>query len=602
MNCRIARRWVLRELDRDLSVDQALELDAHVASCRACRVLSQRAAVLDEALLALGEPPVERLDVERSVRAIAGRIDVVELERGRRVRALRVAGALATAVAIVAVFAWEVLRHPAAPRTPDVASEGPRTQPAATGLPPPPREAVADSNEPALDIARLEAAREEVREHLRAAATDLPELAARPAALAFAAKVDAARDTPTLVAWPIVRIAGGLTADGDPLVARAAKRYLGVRGDRLAQRVLQDRWSADNSDREALLALLDIGEPAFDVLVQGCRHRDVGELARSRLSDDALAVRVLERALRDASAEPEQQAPLVDELVRRGPDAALALLRLARDAALERDTALRALDRVPQARRVLGELVQSESSRANPSGFDADLMIAACARVQPPEAVNWLAAQCRDPHRRPAALDALSAYEAPDAFAALLDLQREARLDRGDLTLPLDARFARGSEHLLALTEDFIAADAGHATAWLELLVERADPLAGPSLTRIAAAPTLPEEDRELAARAVGDFGRANDVRRLTEVFRALDGRERRLAAVCVDSIHRLGGDEAVSNLLAGAPRRHTERVLDVLRKRSPESVSLVQLSRALDPVIEHSLDRGSAAYAGTHP
>jgi hypothetical protein len=622
VNCRVARTWVLRELDRDLSVDQALELDLHIASCAACRTLSQRAAVLDETLLALGEPPVDRLDLEFNVRAIGERIDELELARLRRARTWRIASALGAAVAIVAVLAWEVLRPSGAPRAPEIARGAPNAPPTsadpavAAPLEPPPtshevaqaplvapapvRELVASSNEPAFDLGRLEAARDEVRAHLRAAAANLPQLATRSDALAFATAVDEARDTPSLVGWPIVRIAGGMTLDDDPLVARAAKRYLGVRGDRLAQRVLQDRFAGDNDDREALLALLDIGEPALDVLAQACRSGEIGAFARARITDDALAVRVLERALRDANAEragSEQRTALVDALVLRGPDAAAALLRLARDSALERETALLALSRVPQAQRVLGEL-----ARSNSNAFDAELLIAACARVQPPEAVNWLAAQCRDPRRRAAAIDTLAAYQAPDAFRALLDLHREARLDRGDLDAPLDARFARGSEHLLALTEDLLAADTNEAVQWLELLVERGDALAGSSLARIAAAPTMPEEDRELAARAVGDFGRASDVRRLGQVFSALDVRDRRLAAVCVDSIHRLGGEDAVNALLAGAPRRHAERVLDVLRKRSPESVSLVQLARALDPVIEHSLDRSSAAWPGSHP
>lgn len=625
--CRAMRTAILRELDRELPLDRAIEIDEHVGSCAACRAFLERAGALEELLHALGEPPLERVDVERNLRAISARIrDETRLHLPqpglprpglRRLSASRlglsqlglsqpgrialVAAAIALVAYLAALFATRD-RQPHAPTdVDDVAStdatthgtsietarvegvapvEGAGELPALGDEPQSDDEPVLD-DEPAFDAQRLARARISMRELLASAGTRLAPGATSADALGFADEIDAARRGSTLEGWPATRLVATLIRDEDPTVARAALRYLGVRGDRLALFAIEERIDGGALEQDALLALLDLGEPGVEALARTLGNESSRAAAIAGLArwPHERAIRALHAAL---SLRGASQA-LVVELGRFGAPAVKALLTLANSGAIDLTLTLDVLATMPDAPHVLGEML------LNGVSLDAELAFAACARLQPETALPWLAERCRSGDARAAAFDCLAAYAAPAALDLRLDLMRER--DTSDAALQRLARdlVGRGEERLIESVQR-CAQTPERAALLLDALIASGEPEVIPGLAQFACAAELPATERELALRAIGDVGERDDAHWLTDVLAQLGDGERRLVAVCVDALHRLGGDEAVARALANAPRRRVERVLAVLRQRSPQSLSLVQLARALDLTLEREL------------
>ncbi len=73
----------------------------------------------------------------------------------------------------------------------------------------------------------------------------LPACANVEAARAFVARVDDSAPSNALAGWPMARLAASLFDDGEREVARAALRYVGLRGDRLTQFELERRADGD---------------------------------------------------------------------------------------------------------------------------------------------------------------------------------------------------------------------------------------------------------------------------------------------------------------------------------------------------------------------
>ena len=81
--CRTMRARIERSFAGATTIEHDLELEAHVADCSACRALYEQQANLSDALSLLPHPPVERLDVEASLRRINAELDAEPVARRR---------------------------------------------------------------------------------------------------------------------------------------------------------------------------------------------------------------------------------------------------------------------------------------------------------------------------------------------------------------------------------------------------------------------------------------------------------------------------------------------------------------------------------------
>ncbi len=710
--CRECREAVLRELDRELSLDRALALDAHVAACRECAEFARRANHIDEALLRLAEPPEENVDVERNVRDVLRRIasDPRTTVGSRAMQWRRVAAVAAlTLVTAGAWFAARWNRNESDVASTNSPTTSPITSPMASndGAPPfdieqrdelrEPRDsqaiereaagiaaprvatevqiegaaqahseqrdassalavdahsdndrdgerdgdgdsadrrsadvaatptafdvaaggAEADIVDPnvanaAVDATRFDSARhEDARNALRAVliqeSAALPACANVEAARAFVARVDDSAPSNALAGWPMARLAASLFDDGEREVARAALRYVGLRGDRLTQFELERR--ADG-DIEALLARVDSGDESSAALARACLDSKLGAQVRAALLawPAARAAHVFETALALEGVDLAQRTideakRSIDEAQRKHTLESLALcgessieptLRLLHAHALGRDEAFAALATVPDIAARLAGVATTSRER-----FDVDVLAAALAHVRSFEALPWLENLARDPRRRATAVRTLIAYTTPEAFDALLGLWARGSIDATAIDEALAALQVVGPSAVARCgTLCAASGDPLRVSLFLDLLVASNDARDVPALTALAASADVALEERELAVDAVGDFGGVDDIPALVEVLRSLTARERRLAATVVAALYRLGATRAVELALAGAPRRHTERVLEILSHPSVGSVSLVQLARALEPLV----GRDSLAANGDRP
>lgn len=601
MACRSARRAILRRVDGDLPIEAELELDAHLAGCPACRRVEERAMRLEEALVRLPEPATARLDVEGAVRRIRARMEArdgaYEAARGRRVPIARLAAAAAAVLLLAALWHQGRAKEDDSPErdaTTEVAG-------AVDVVPEPARsaESVAGGGSHAekegvpFDRSRLEAAREEVRALLASSGEALPGGATREEALAFAERFDEGAARLRASEWPVRRIVEGMLESDDLAAARAAARYLGVRGDTRSRRALTLALSVETPAvvEAATRALGDLGADGLEGLRVALAEREVRALAIEQIitvggaeAADALSETLIEEVeAKGGSLAPSED--LLAALQGLGEPAVLPLLEIGERGWLERDEVLRALEGIDGAGLALERRLAEESR-----GGQGELALACAARLAPDAALAWCLEHQDDPRRGQLALRHLPEVPGVEVVDALLALADRARLSGAELerltarALERDAaRFARRAEELVGERDD------ARATELAELLVAADAPGAGEALAVLASYERLEPALRQAAALAVGERGDASLLPRLTGLFATLGPGDRYLASACLISIRALGGEDACRGALEGVADRATENILSLLlRRRTSEgrNPSIYKLSRELKPIL----------------
>jgi putative zinc finger protein len=292
--CRAMRARILSAVDGTLALEAQFELEEHLKGCDDCQSRFEKARALEALLVRQSEPPLEQLDLERSLAAIRRGISAAEAGPSSGRRAASSLRRIALAASLLALFAlaWTVWQTregarpgagPVQPSSPDVAvgvgvAVAPKVESAGSKSPDSPKRAdpapaistpeiaapetsapelsAVDPEQERLDRERLARARQETRGFLVESAQLLAANERAPAD-EFAARFDELSRELARSGWPIRRLVEGLVGDPEPGVARAALRYLGQRGDRLSTAVLVESCRRPELLRAAVLAIAD---------------------------------------------------------------------------------------------------------------------------------------------------------------------------------------------------------------------------------------------------------------------------------------------------------------------------------------------------------
>lgn len=442
--------------------------------------------------------------------------------------------------------------------------------------------------------------------------------------------------------WPRERLVSGLLADlieerdsdaspsgsaprqeRERLIAASA-RYLGVRGDAVSRRRLGEaltslEGSVDGTAGKSLVAaILEGGDAGWAELeprlIEPALRREVLEQLSGHPLEDRL--RWLTSAL---SHRDLRRAPAVDP----GDGEGGQLLRRWLD---QRDDLAKSLGACgTPAVDVLLDFVESGEFEAEllfgDYTWDAESVAVLTARARDLTRGGSVAGMRMETLRRgrallevisascpPGPLDWVLGYFEDDALRGQA-LGTVASLDGGaavDLVVKLWARRLVGDEELPPSLRDLLARNSsvvldrvrsaledgavGDALDLCELCVAARHASMAPALIELCGSRLLPSEERMLAAESVGEVGRERDAQGLTANLRNLSRGERRVAALCLVSAHALAGDDAVREALAGASPQLISQVLSMLHRRGApgrSAASLVQLSRALEPILE---------------
>ncbi|MEW6073537.1 MAG: zf-HC2 domain-containing protein [Planctomycetota bacterium] len=577
--CRVARGRIERAVDGRLAVEERFLLEEHLAACPRCAAEHARAAALAEALQRWPEPAGEEIDGERAVGAIRAAIAAREhaaLRAARGRRRLALAGA-AAGVAASAGIATILLRA----GEPEVAAPAAPLEPAVAASPAPPPAVAVESDPDAPDPARLAAARNAVRASLAAAFAGFRDEAdPRPPAARF----DAATRELRRAHWPIPRLVEDLLADPDPALAAGAARYLGVRGDRASVLRLAAALPGAPAKAPLVRALGDRGPLAIGALGALLGDPAAGELAAAELAriGGPEAAAALEAEVRRQDSGSPRRAALLAHLAATGAASVESFLRLAAEDEEGAGALLDHLARAEGAAEELGRIAGS-AGRRHPSS----VLFAAVGRLQPSGALGWVEERTRESASRAAALECLAGWEGPEALEALLRIDARGAVPDAEIYATLDTLVERAPDRLAAFVEMQLArGDAAGAERLLHLLLVLENPWTGESLARIALADLLPAEDRQWAALAVGEVGRAADAERLAAGLPAIDRDERRLLAAGLISIHAHLGPAGAARALEGLEVPSPSRVLAALAdasRRDARAGGLHRVARALD-------------------
>jgi|GEM_PF-1997381 len=607
MRCRQARRAIELRLDERLELEPGFELDRHLAGCADCRDLEARLQRVEDALLAQPEPPLEAVDVDAQVRAIRARLaapePAVASEAGVARRSPWPRVALAAAAALLLLLAWFRRGDEAQPPTtePTVAGDAqPPTIDARPGReepveqPAPEREPtteVAAQDPESLDPERLERARSQVRELLAAAAPGLDAEGEREAALVFVAAFEAEVAPLSTDGWPVERLVERLLDDPDPAVARAAARYLGLRGGLGSGARLARALDRPELAGAVVLALRDAGPEGVEGLghaleLPAQRERALELLLRSEPHEAASVLAgALERELR-ASTDDAGSRDLVEGLATLGPrgfdalfERSLAgdfgageLSRLLADDPTAAEWALERLDAEPGLRNLEARI---------------DLAEALAPRAVAPRLARMLA----DRGRRELALRRLPRVPGTATVETLLSVDANPRISTDELYGMVRAairfdpgRFATVAARLV----DSGAVDEQDALA--ELIVACGDPGGVGALRELCASPRLRRDLGQELFLDLGSWGEAGDVELLLASFERFGPEDRHLAASCLLALAELGGDEALRRALEGADPATRAAALHHLRRRARHArpnPTIYRLARELEPFLD---------------
>jgi len=604
IQCREARSRILPAIDGSLRIERVFELEEHLRACAECRASHAEALALDAALARLPEPPADRIDLDRAVAGVRAAIDrdgapirpLAPRPRASRWIPVAIGGLAALAAAILAVFFLRSTTRPVQSEipVPEVAVEPPRPAPPRTAPPSPAPPVEAPPTSEPLDPARLERARDEVRCLLAEAAELLPPPGDPSPALELARSFDdGARDL-LWSGWPVPRLVEGNLADPDPLVARSAARYLGVRGDRLALRALESGLARPASCVDAALALCDAGDAGLEGLAVALREPLAASIVVARLAErpGESSARLLETAVRDAARVREARGgsarllEAIDALARLGPAGVSTLLRLGSDGTLARAEVVDALARTEGSADAVADLVL-----ARPRGIEDALALAAVAALQPPRALPLLERRCLEVRElRPQALDAIALYGGRRGLETLVRLAASGRIPAAEVEAPILATLEgdRDSGRAVVL-EATRASRRGEVAALHRILADSPARAGVPALVALGGSSLLPTSDRRWCVLLAGEAGLPQDADAVADLFRDLRSSEKEVRAACLIAIRALGGPERLATFLESLPPRVAERILALLAARDARdrpASTVTRLARELESAL----------------
>ena len=460
---------------------------------------------------------------------------------------------------------------------------------------PGPASATVPAAEP-IDEQRLEATRAEVARLLLEAASEITDDSSPERLEAFAQLFDLNSLSLRREDWPVRRMVERLLEAPDATVARAAARYLGLRGDVVSRSRLELALARPEVARAATLAFRDAGADGIEGLGRALALPSERELALEALrgTSGPETAQVLAAAITDMG-DDEQRTPLLETLTEHGADALAPLFTLGLEGALTLDELLAQLDRIEGADEWLLEGLDARERDA-----PRELRLRCVAVLAPGPAARWLEGQvhARDRALQNLARELVPHVPGPAAVASLVRLSDDTRLSSEDMramslrALELDeGRFAHVAGEYVQ------AGDVARTTALAELLIAAESALVLPAVRVVAQSPELPETLACDLVTLIGEGGEAGDVESLLALFARLGAGDRQFAACCIVALHRLGGEAAVERALVDGRERSLMNILGLLRRRTAGSgttPSLYKLARELKPYLS---DRAQHAW-----
>ncbi len=447
--------------------------------------------------------------------------------------------------------------------------------------------------------------------------------------------------------WPVLRLIEPLTKDADEVVRAASLRVLGRRGSNSARRLLVAALGRETDPRHAVRGLMDQGfagllelsehwpgadwrtdvqravQELDDVqrLEWGRRHLE-SALASSKQGRHAAApkwrVEHAQGRIASGSTGASESLPrakfgadssrfVTDLLAGCGAPGLLLLLQKVEGGELEFEPVLEALTANVAPRAVLDRVLEFDLRTKNSMGrslrsfasspqelaaltalgSDVERIWPFVVALKPSGGPGWLRAIADDYDYLPIALEGLSNWGGVDAAGGLLALSQEVR----SLGPQLDGFWETSSTaDPGAIVEliDQLAADEDQlqAAALLEILITSCGVNGVPGLVALTSTELLQRDDRERALLAVAELGRAEHVDLLMPIFTSIGERERKLAAVCLLAVHRVGTDAQWLELIPGADSALRDRIGSLLSSSLDgrgTAVALTRLARELD-------------------
>ncbi|MBK7643527.1 MAG: zf-HC2 domain-containing protein [Planctomycetes bacterium] len=562
-DCQALRRSLSALLEDELPIERTLELEEHARVCEACGREWRRARALQQALLALPAPRIERLDLEHEVAAVLARLDEVRAP-ARGTPLLRLLP-WAAAAGLAALVGLRFLRDEAPLSPPPVALE-PEPAP---GVPPEP---TAPHEDPELDRARLDSARAQVARALLSCAPEFDSVLDE--ASAFTVEVDARMAPLAREGWPIAGLVQAAAGGADSQLAARALRWLGVHGESATR--VRAALARTELAPAAVAALVDLGAPGVAELRRAPESPALRAMVLRQLTrtpHDAL-VPWIEDSLARGRGDVTERAALLDALADAG--AVPVLLRLASRGTLGLDEALARVGRIPLAEVALGALIGS----GRLEGIDEHVLLLAVAQAGTSGGWEWIERQAREGRFEADALLALS-RGTPEALAALLRLRAGSGANAELLQRTLENVLRTAPDSAAALAPSASRAELVQLCA---LVCANPAPELVPALLVLAGSESLPEPDRRWTLLLAAEQGRTEDLPRLAALFARL--RERTLQAAALIALHTLGGEPAVADALARRPlavRNRVRALLDDPASANRNVSTLARLARAIE-------------------
>jgi len=567
--CRRAHQRIFREVDKSLSLDERFLLDEHLIACRDCEELYERTLGLEEALVRMPEPSEEGLDVAAAVAAIRRSIDAEGAPTALRHPHWRRVAAVAAAVLVLgALVTWFVREDGGYQIAQSTAGPSPVMDEESEV------EALAEPDADAVARAVRANLQASVEANWDAASSSAEELVRR-----FEER------SSDLLLWPLPRIAENLLADSDPLVACAAARYLGCRGDRISALRLEDALARGDVAQAAVRALGDLGPRGVPVLAQALHDPERAHvvLAELRRIGGPEAAAAIEHTILASPALFEQTEVLLDALAATGPAAVEPLIRIAQRDLVADGNPLLWLKKVDDGDDELVRLLGEWNARQ-----PVEALLEAVALLQPAGAQLWVEERIQELRYRDLALQSLVTWEGTAPLESLLRLDAEGRVPDDDLLWALEElahhdvqRLARHARELL------LARDAITAGRYLELLLVSGDARVAPALGPFVYSDLL--SVRQLAALAIGEIGAREDALRLLRGLEHLEPRgsgDERLLAACLITVYRTLGEPGVTEAMAGlspGATRQVQTALTGVENGAAGAIGLSRVARALD-------------------
>ena len=586
MNCRHARRDLRRRIDESLDIQRELELEAHLSECSRCRGFDRRAQTLEETLARLPEPPLAGLDVEHAVAVVRSRR---QADRGEQARKSKRTQWIRWAVPLAAgLVLWAGL---------DILSGGPdsTTEPgadavASAALMAPPGEELVSAQEeltstsdgPALDPGqpidhdRLAQVRAEVRAHLAQLGGSLPPDPTSQDLAALAEGFDLATVGLARGDWPVLRIVEGVLAEPEPLLARTAARYLGLRGSLSSVRHLRQALKRDDLARDAALALGDMGAAGLDGLAQAV---DV-PLARAVAIEGLVRVGSVPAAgYLSLAYERDADPVLLTALGAMGAEALPEVLALHVRGLLDEDLYLKTLGGIEGAGAWCVEQLEAR-------GFDGEpAVVLGASALEPEHTARWIEAHLHNRDYRELTRRFLPTLPGVAGVRSLIRLHSDSRLSSQDLAQATSAAQRLDGERFAVVALERGPGTLKSREVLLELLLAAPEDAGLLALSVCAGDTELPQTERTTAALRLGESDLPDALPVLARVFSQCSSAERNLAAACLLGIDRLGGLQAVEPLLQGGPRRTYQNILALLQSSSGDehsAPSIYKLAREL--------------------